>query len=206
MYKIEEIKNGFDKFYLENGHYPSAVELDNCSYLPSARQIQRRFNGLPNLKLKLGINKEDIHYGRGKFRSKIAKRSNSIGFAAEKELGDILIKYFGEPFVHLEKPISNSKRTRFDFFIYSKSINFGADVFCSETKRNIQVNINSKINNYKDVNTLIYFVVANRDIDQKLLDQISLSKPHKPLPKNIKLITLSNFIKFTKKLTPLRYI
>lgn len=203
MFELDEIKEGFDKFYEKNGHYPSSTDLDNCSYLPAAKQIQRRFGGLPELKFKLGIDKENIHYGRGKFRSEIAKRSNFIGFNAEKMLGNVLIKHFGEPFVHIEKPISNSKRTRFDFFVYAKDINFGVDVFYSETKRNAQVNINSKLDNYKEVKEPLYFVMANLDINQKLLDEISASKPHKPLPFNIKLITIAKFIELIEEISPL---
>jgi hypothetical protein len=45
----ENIKAGFDRFITENGRLPTAYEIDDCSYLPSARQIQRRFGGLSNL-------------------------------------------------------------------------------------------------------------------------------------------------------------
>jgi hypothetical protein len=48
-YSIEELRNGFEHFYQENGHYPTAPEIDRCKYLPSARQIQRNFGGLPKL-------------------------------------------------------------------------------------------------------------------------------------------------------------
>jgi len=204
MYKIEEIKEGLDKFYAENGHYPSTIELNDCLYLPSARQIQRRFGGLPELKSKLGI--KDTHLGKGEFRKNISLSVNKKGFAAERDLEKILIEHFGEPFVHMEKPINNHEKTRFDFFIYSKNVNFGVDIFYSETRRNIQININSKLDNYKDVQAPLYFVLANNDIDQKILDEISAAKPHKPFPRNIKLIALSDFIKFIKKLTPLSAI
>lgn len=37
---MEEIKVGFEYFLEENGHYPSAPEIDNYKYLPSARQLR----------------------------------------------------------------------------------------------------------------------------------------------------------------------
>lgn len=201
-YSLEEIKDGFEKFKNEFGRYPAAIEMDDCSYLPSARQIQRRFGGLPSLKKDLGI--EDIHYGRGKFRSEICISRNKIGFKAERDLEKILVARFGEPFVHIERPISRDGKKRFDFFIYAKNAKFGIDVFYSETRRNTQININSKLDSYKDIDSnLIYFVMANKSIDQKMLDGIKEAKPNKPLPDNIKLVALDNFLEIISNIEPI---
>lgn len=202
-FSLEEIKIGLEKYKNEFGHYPSAVETDECLYLPSVRQIQRRFGGLPNLKKDLGI--EDVHYGRGKFRIEICTSRNKIGFKAERDLEKILVDRFGEPFVHIERPISKDGKRRFDFFVYARNIKFGVDVFYSETRRNIQINVNSKLTNYNDVEDLVYFVMANKDISQEILDSVVEAKPHKPFPKNIKLMTLDKFIEFICTIDPILY-
>ncbi len=199
-YSIKEIKNGFERFFQENDHYPTAPEIDGCDYLPSARQIQRNYGGLPKLRKLLGL--PDIHFGIGKFRSKIAHSRNKIGFDAERGLEKILIEHFGEPFVHIEKPINTLGRQRFDFFVYAEDLKFGVDVFYSETERDVQKNINIKIDNYRDTIVPIYFVLANNNIPQAALDKIVSSKSKKPLPLNIKLLTLENFMKLIKTMAP----
>lgn len=200
-YSIKEIQQGFERFNRQNGHYPSADEIDACNYLPAVRQIQRRFGGLSDLKKSLGI--IDMHYGKGKFRTKIAVECCRVGFVAERELEKILVGYFGEPFVHIERPISQNNRKRYDFFVYAKDIKFGVDIFYSNTKRHIQVNINSKLNNYLDVKDSIYFVMANKLIDQSVLDQIAKSKPNKPMPNNIRLLTIDNFVNAIQEFKPI---
>lgn len=203
-YTMEEIGVGFERFLRENGHYPTAPEIDNCEYLPSSRQIQRNFKGLPTLRKQLGFT--EINFGIGKFRSKIASARNKSGFAAERELEETLINYFGEQFVHIEKPVSHDGRQRYDFFIYAQNLKFGVDVFYSETRRNIEKNINSKIDNYHNTISPIYFVLANDDIPQQILNQIATSKLQKPLPQNIKLLTMEKFIEFIQTIIPLKLI
>ena len=46
----ERIKDGFERFRKENGRLPIASEIDSLEYLPSARQIQRKFGGLEKLR------------------------------------------------------------------------------------------------------------------------------------------------------------
>lgn len=193
-YSIEEIKSGIDRFYKENKRYPTAPDIDSCPYLPSARQIQRNFGGLEKLRKNLGY--KDIHFGKGKFRSVIASRGNKIGFQKERELEKILIDLFGEPFVHIEKPLDSIGRQRLDFFIYTKKENFGVDVFYSKTKKDIQKNINIKLNNYKRERDLkIYFVLANDDFIQDELDQIRSNKTEKMIPNNILLFSWKYFLR-----------
>jgi len=199
-YTIEQIKDSFEKYYRENGHYPSAPEVDMCIYLPSTRQIQRRFGGIPKLRKILGIN--DTHLGAGEFRVTIAKRSNERGFKAERDLEIILIKHFGKPFVHIERPLDGQGKSRFDFYVFALGIEFGVDIFCSDTDRNIQNNINSKLNIYRNISVPIFLVLGNESITQELLDNIVMRKQIKPLPSNMKLLTLENFIIYIKKMSP----
>lgn len=199
-YSIEEIKIGFERFLRERGHYPTAPEIDMCAYLPSARQMQRNFGGLPKLREQLGL--VDTNFGVGKFRSAIAGSRNRTGFKAERDLERILIDHFGEPFVHVEKPIDETGRRRFDFFIYARDVKFGIDVFYSETKHDIQNNVNIKIDNYTGTSVPVYFVLANTKIPQSVLDEVSLAKSRKPIPSNIKLVAMDNFLELVNGMRP----
>jgi hypothetical protein len=200
-YSVEEIREGFERFFTEHGHYPTAPEVDTCSYLPAAKQIQRRFGGLPALRKQLGF--EEINFGIGKFRSAIASSRNKTGFAAERELEKNLITYFGEPFVHIERPIDTTGKRRFDFFVDTAGYQFGVDVFYSGNKRDIQKNVDLKINNYTGTVVPIYFVLANKEIPQELLDEIVHGKTEKPLPQNIKLITWQGFLELIETMRPM---
>ena len=142
---IEKVKEGFNRFYTEHGRLPTSPEIDKIDYLPSSRQIQRKFGGLENLRAQLGY--ADTHFGKGKYRSAIATRVNSRGRIAEIELENVLRKKFGEVFVHTEKIFDDSKN-RVDFFIYSPDGNFGIDIFYTDTMLDLQKNINIKIDKY----------------------------------------------------------
>lgn len=75
IWTIEKIKEGFERFEKENGRLPRALEVDSISYLPSARQIQRAFGGLVELRKLIGY--EDNNFSAGKHRSKIGLESNA---------------------------------------------------------------------------------------------------------------------------------
>src|SRR4030042_2547087 len=193
---LENIKEGLEKFYKEFGKYPTALDIDKYPYLPSSRQIQRKFGGLPNLRKSLNI--QDLDYTKGNLRRKIYNEISNLSFQAERNLEFLLIKKFGEPFVHIEKPVDKNSKRRFDFFIYAKNIKFAIDIFYSSNIKNIQSNINFKIDSYKNKNSAIplYIVLDNNKITQLELDKIVTNKPYKPLPSNTKLLTLENFLKF----------
>lgn len=93
-----------------------------------------KFGGLEKLRKLLGY--ENTHFGKGSFWSEIANRVNSRGRNAELVLEVALKSKFGEVFVHTEKIFDKSKN-RVDFYVYSPSGNFDADVFCSDTIKNL---------------------------------------------------------------------
>ena len=95
---IESIKSGFERFRIEHGRLPTAPEIDTLDYLPSSRQIQRKFGGLEKLRTLLGY--ADTHFGKGIFRTQIANRIGIKGRQVELMLEKILRKKFGEVFVH----------------------------------------------------------------------------------------------------------
>jgi hypothetical protein len=194
---INKIKDGFEKFKLLNGRLPTAPEIDNLDYLPSSRQIQRKFGGLEHLRKLIGY--QDAHFGKGLHRSKIAHKSNSRGRGVEIELEKILRKKFGEVFVHTEKIFDNSKN-RVDFFIYTPDGNFGVDIFATETIKDLNKNINIKLDKYTNFTDKLYFVVSGTSFSQSEIDQ-SVSLKKKSLGKNtfvVNLLSLQEIITHMK--------
>lgn len=191
----ENIKEGFEKFYLEYGRLPIAPEIDKLDYLPSSRQIQRKFGGLEKLREVLGY--KDTNFGRGLYRSNLAHRANRKGRETELELEKILRKKFNEVFVHTERIFDNSKN-RVDFYIYSPSGNFGIDIFYTNTMQDLQKNINVKIDKYQKFPNDLYLVVANPIFVQEELDSYS-GRKSKTLPPNTSIITLETLLKLIRK-------
>ncbi|HEX8227064.1 MAG TPA: hypothetical protein VF572_04325 [Candidatus Saccharimonadales bacterium] len=113
----EKLKIAFDRYIAEHGRLPTAPEVDQTDYLPSARQIQRSFGGLKKLREILGY--ADTDFGSGTHRSSLATRGNLKASVAERELQHQLADVFGEPYVHSEKY-------------------YGIDVFTTETKHDLQ--------------------------------------------------------------------
>ena len=112
QWTVEKIKEGFDRFWSENNRLPTAPEIDQLDYLPSSRQIQRKFGGLEKLRTVLGY--EDTHFGKGAYRSEIANRVNTKGRDTEISLEKILREKFQEVFVHTERIFDDSKNKSSD--------------------------------------------------------------------------------------------
>ncbi len=186
----EKIKEGFEKFFKDNGRLPIAPEIDRLNYLPSSRQIQRKFGGLEKLREVLGY--KETNFGRGAYRSKLAYKANKTGRETELKLEKILRLKFNEVFVHTERIFDDSKN-RVDFYIYSPSGNFGIDVFYTNTMQDLQKNINIKINKYPKFPGELYLVVANPIFNQNKLNSYSERKK-KILPPNTKILTMPSLI------------
>lgn len=185
----ERIKSAFDEFVELNGRLPTAPEIDQSSTLPSSRQIQRKFGGLRALRAELGY--EITDFGSGDFRSQITKTHGRRGSDAERLLEQKLINRFGELFVHTEKLYGKGKN-RVDFFVYAQNSNFGIDIFTTETTRDLQKNINIKVDKYIDFpkNIPLYFALSSTsltdlDVERSLDNMSKLAK----LP-NLKILTL----------------
>lgn len=209
----ENLLDGFKKFFDENGRYPTAPEIDKNEYLPSARQIQRAFGGLKNLRKDLGLKIFD--YGRGDNRSKIALESNKRGGDGEREMERILTNHFGEHFVHAEKTLykylkpecqlRKDSKCRVDFLVYAKNLIFGVDVFHTSTLRNLIGNVNIKSRKYCDLNIDIYLVNLNEtsNITTEAISKHLSNKKNK-LSANIKVLNKSKFIALIQKMPILR--
>ncbi len=178
---IENIKEGFKMFYEEHGHYPTSIEIDNYPKLPSSRQIQRVYGGLPALRKQLGLGGPE-DYTKGEYSS---QRSAMIGNRAhkiEKEVYNYLVGLFGKPFVHREYFFTDDRRTRTDFFIYYKDGNFSVDVFFPKDVRCLSGCLNSKLKNYRQSAQLKYpviFLMMNDDISDETLELIISRKKNK---------------------------
>jgi len=194
MWTVEKIMEGFKKFELEFGRLPTAPEIDKLSYLPSSRQIQRKFGGLEKLREVLGY--KDTNFGRGDYRTKIALRVNKKGRESEIELEKLLRNKFGEVFVHTERIFDDSKN-RVDFYVYSPDGNFGIDVFYTGTIQDLQKNINLKIDKYLKFPSQLYLVVANPDFIQERLNIYSKNK-RKVLPANTTILTMKTLLDLIK--------
>lgn len=190
MWTDQKIKEGFERFKREYGRLPIAPEIDKLEYLPSSRQIQRKFGGLEKLRKVLGY--KDTNFGRGVYRSKIALRVNKKGREIELELEKILRNKFNEVFVHTERIFDDSKN-RVDFYIYCPDGNFGIDVFYTDTIQDLQKNINLKIDKYLKFPNQLYLVVANPDFIQEKLDTYSKRKK-KTLPVNTSILTMKTLL------------
>ncbi len=110
----ETIKIGIERFIEEHGYMPSATDIDECPYLPSARQIQRVYGGVVELRRKLGYG--EVNFTRGELRKVIVTKSNLRGLGAEDYIEPMLISKFGEPFVHVQKRYYKGTKNRYDFF------------------------------------------------------------------------------------------
>ncbi|OGE14032.1 hypothetical protein A3F00_02735 [Candidatus Daviesbacteria bacterium RIFCSPHIGHO2_12_FULL_37_11] len=104
IWKLQDLKEGIDRFYRENGRFPTVSDLDNIEYLPSSRWIQLKFGGM--VKVRKELDYKDYHLGSGKYRTEIASQVNKIGLEFEHKIEKFLVNKFGEPFVHIQKRVS----------------------------------------------------------------------------------------------------
>lgn len=197
QWSIEKIKEGFERFRVEHSRLPTSPEIDKLDYLPSSRQIQRKFGGLEKLRAALGY--EDVHFGKGAYRSNIASRTNIKGRDTELALEKVLREKFGEVFVHTERIFDESKN-RVDFYIYTPDGDFGVDVFYTDTIRDLQKNINIKIDKYQNFPGKLFLVVGNGIFTQTELDNYMVNKK-KALPKDTVISTLEKLNEVIRPMT-----
>ena len=199
-WSFEDLKKGFAQFYKIHKRYPTSHEIDEFQYLPSARSIQRRFGGLVELRKSLELKGSD-DFRTGTHSSQRAKKIGERAHRLEKKVYDYLVNVFGVEFVHREYFFTDDKRTRTDFFIYSKNGNFAVDVFYPDNKRNLIGCLNSKMRTYSSEAMLQYpviFLQMNDDISQDEIHSVLERKKNKLL-KYQNLMNLGEFKKFCSK-------
>ncbi|MBN1375995.1 MAG: hypothetical protein JXA01_07550 [Dehalococcoidia bacterium] len=183
------LKQGFGRFLQENGHYPSALEIDACPYLCISRQIQRKFGGLPKLRLSLGI--ENSNYSEGIHRKGIGVQVNKLATNSERDVGKMLRNRFGEICVHEEKRYGEG-RNRVDFFVFAKE-NFAVEVFNTYTLHGVLGNLNPKLKRFGDFPYKLFFVITGAEFKQSQIDKIINRKKKLLLTQNMKCICMNEF-------------
>jgi len=202
---LEELTSGLKKFYSEHIRYPTAHEVDTYAYLPSARSIERHFNGLVALRklLKLG---SEHDFRSGPHSSQRARNINTRAHKTEQKVYEFIIKKFGKEFVHREFFFTDDKRTRSDFFVDDNNKGFCVDIFYPKDRRNLVGCLNNKLLKYKarymDQYPVI-FLQMNEELEQSILDDLIKNKK-KQLLDGQHLMDFNTFEKFTSKRKPLK--
>ncbi len=192
---IQNIEAGFEKFYEENGRYPSAPEIDIYDYLPSSRQIQRAFGGLQALRKNMNLMHEVVDHNRGKIRSDIAGIAMKRASDYEEMYYDYLTQRIPEVYVHEHKVLRhNNKKTDTDFYIYYPDEIGGVaiDLFYAIDILNLLKQVAIKVPKYISMPMPIYFVNMNENLPQEVIQQRILNKKIL-LPNQIKVCSLEYF-------------
>ncbi|HEY4496655.1 MAG TPA: hypothetical protein VI432_00715 [Candidatus Paceibacterota bacterium] len=198
---IEQVEAGLRHFFDASGRYPTATEIDDYSFLPTNRTIERSFGGIIALRKKLRLGNEyDFRAGRHSSRRAhiINKRSNNL----ENEVYMYLCDKFHKEFVHREYLFTDDARTRADFFVYVHDNDFLVDVFCPSSLRNLTLCVNVKLKKYQNSPTLIgktplIFLQMNKSISQDKINEVLASKKRKYfLYKNQYVMDWDSFNKF----------
>lgn len=195
FWTVNKIKKGFEKFRCAHDRLPKAIEIDTLNYLPSARYIQKRFGGLEHLRSELGY--INTHFGKGKFRSDIAKEAGARSKEIEQNLHDQLHSFFPTDAIQRERNFCANYRV--DFYINTDKGKFGIDIFYAKNMRALQSSINIKMKKYQHFPDTLYLTVSNKTITQQELDLYS-SRKTIPLPENVSLITLPTLDTHLRKL------
>ncbi len=202
---LDTIKKGLDRYFAENNRFPTSTEFDECAYLPSTRQIQRRFGGLPLIRSQLGLS-GPIDFTSGEYSSTRARNINVRANKLERIVYDFLVKKYGKPFVHREYFFTDDRRVRIDFFIYWKGGNIAVDVFFPKDRHNLLGCLNSKLRTYKTDQLIKYpviFLMMNDDISIEEIRGVVSNKINK-LKSNQSIMTYRQFQEYCKDKDPVK--
>ena len=204
LWNAKNINAAIQKFQKENQRYPTARDFDTCEYLPTSRQIQRRFGGLVSLRRHLGLGCPE-NFTKGQHSSNrahtIAQRSNLL----EKNTYSFLVNLFGKYFVHREFLFDANKRVRTDFFVYTTSGGFAVDVFYPKDRYNLIGCLNSKLRTYdRDlvIDYPVIFLMLNEEVSRNEINGV-LEAKIKKLTSYQQILNLEEFTKFCSKHTAL---
>lgn len=204
---VDDIKSGLKRFYIENKRYPTATEVDDYPYLPSAKTIQRRFGGLVAFRDSINLSGQN-DFRSGKYSRERAFKINKRAHLMEEMVFKYLLEAFGKEFVHREYFFTDDMRTRADFFVYDADNGFCVDVFYPNNRKNLVGCLNSKLDKYLDKYMRQYPIIylqMNEEIEQDTLDAVIENKKRK-LPAGQYLMSWQSFQKFCSKKKPLQII
>ncbi len=194
-----------EKFRLQFGSYPTATEFEDCSYLPSARQMQRRFGGMMSLRKTLGLEGQ-LDLTRGIHSSNRAREINKRSHVKEKEVYDYLVSAFGKPFVHREYLFDEQRRVRADFLIYTKQGEFMIDISYPKDLHSLTGCLNAKMRTYDKnlvINHTVIFLMINTLIREEDLERVIRNKTEK-LRGYQRLMGMDGFKRFCDSQTALK--
>jgi hypothetical protein len=191
----ERIKKGLERFHNEYGRYPSAREFDTCEYLPTARQLQRRYmGGLPEFREKFKLEGQ-FNLTTGQARSAVAKRNIQRSYNYEEEFYGYLLDILPAHLIHEQKRLRPGN-IACDFFVYvSKTEGIALDLFYAMDIWSLARIVNIKLKRYELLprNQEIYFIsITNHKIDQISVDKMMGSRKSK-VPNNICVMTEEEF-------------
>ncbi|OHA26332.1 MAG: hypothetical protein A3C06_04810 [Candidatus Taylorbacteria bacterium RIFCSPHIGHO2_02_FULL_46_13] len=201
---LEELAEGLESFYKQYSRYPTATEVDAYDYLPSARQIERRFGGLVELRKRLKLDSQ-TDFRSGIHSSQRAHSINKRAHEIEQTVYEFLQNVFKKEFVHREYFFTDDQRTRADFFVYDSRKGFCVDVFYPNSLRNLTGCLNIKLDKYQATYMREYpviFLQMNEDITQEMLDNLVENKK-KRLLTGQRLLSWNSFKGFCKSRKPL---
>ncbi|GIW69002.1 MAG: hypothetical protein KatS3mg100_496 [Candidatus Parcubacteria bacterium] len=140
------------RFFQENGRFPNTYDFDECEFLPSARQIQRRFGGITELGKNINLPLHDER--KGKRRSQKVSAFWRRAKDWERKTSEELVQIFGEIAVHEEKQlvldgVRGLRTFRVDFMVYTPwGEKWGIDIFFPTHIKSFEGIVRHKIKKY----------------------------------------------------------
>lgn len=196
----KRIRDGFERFLKEFGHYPSSAEIDSCEYLPATRTLQRDGRlGILGTRKALGM--AVIDQRTGPARSAETKRVLERGLNHERLLESILVAKFGEHFVHAQHPMSDLRK-RVDFLVYTLERTFGIDVFYPATYENFATCVRIKEKSWASLNFDLLVVPANPLITDVEIERY-MNGRRKEMNPYATIVTMESLLRLIDELTPL---
>ena len=182
----------FQRFYTENGRYPTGVDINNTPYFPSTKFFDRHFGGLLATRRLLGLEVTDLRTDSSRTAS--AHNAISRSYDNEQEVHKFLVTLFGKQCVHRGAHIEDTF-SLYDFFVYSKKGDFAIDVFFPKDKQSFWGCLNTKLKKYSECMKTPYPLILyqmNQDISQSDVDSWVKNKKNK-LPKNFSVVCRLSF-------------
>jgi len=174
LWTIENLRQGLMYFYSLYNKYPTSHEIDSFEYLPSSRQIQRRFGGLVELRKAVGLGPND--FTRGRVRAVVAGEADRRARLQEEEYYKLLTQIVPEVRVHEQKVI-RPQGIRCDFFIYtSKNKGLILDIFYAKDTFSFASHLIIKLKKYGSCDMPIILVVMGEHLTQEEIDKIVANK------------------------------
>jgi hypothetical protein len=193
---LEDYRAAFQKFYDLNGYFPTSLDIDACSYIPTSKTIQRRFKSLRALRKLLALPQDQIDLRKTPQRILSALSSITRSYSSENDAYQELLKFYEPSNIHKQSPINDNTQQRCDFVIFENNERkFFVDVTFPTTIHSVKGCINSKLRRYKkslpDKDT---YIVLMSDHTEEDINKVVKSKKL-PIPSNVKIVSFEGFKK-----------